>query len=80
MSEQRDLVTVTQLAKELGIAPQTVHGVVKHLTGVTMNSRNVYWRDDVQTAFAYKNTKLLEFLGYQASPAWAADASQETSS
>jgi uncharacterized membrane protein YcfT len=72
---QRDLVTVTQLAREIGIAPQTVQGVVKDLAGVTMNGRNVYWRDDVQAAFAYKNSKLLEFLGYTASPAWAVDAS-----
>jgi DNA-binding transcriptional regulator YhcF (GntR family) len=64
---------VTQLARELGIAPQTVRKMLADLEGVTMDSRNVYWRDDTQVVIAQKYAKLLEFLGYAASPKWIAD-------
>ena len=64
MTGQRDLVTVAQLARELGIAPQTAHGVVKELQGVAVDTREAYWRDDIQAALSFKHARLLEFLGY----------------
>jgi len=63
-----DLITVTELAKELGVSSSTAGKMVQYLPVVQFGNTRVYERSLIQASLLGKNEKLIKFLRLDPSP------------
>lgn len=72
------IITASGLSLELGVSQATASRILKGVGGGTrIGNLTLYPRGLVQAHLLDKNAKLLTFLGYDESPTWWVDASEE---
>lgn len=60
----KDLITVADLSKELGVSPQTAKSMVSDLgVALSVGRTNLYYRLDVREVVRQRNEAVLNFLG-----------------